>query len=95
MENALNSPAPLGELESDAFVYTTPKKNLEASNFTGGVAEFAKDLDTFASSMNDFYGRNDEDGKHRMFTYKNLTGTSIVSPTMCRSPSVMRTRVIR
>lgn len=24
--------------------------------------------------MNDFYGRNDEDGKHRMFTYKNLTG---------------------
>ncbi|MCW0137090.1 hypothetical protein OIU92_21280 [Escherichia coli] len=36
--------------------------------------------------MNDFYGRNDEDGKHRMFTYKNLTGTSIVSPTMCRSP---------
>lgn len=73
-KNALNSPAPLGELESDAFVYTTPKKNLEASNFTGGVAEFAKDLDTFASSMNDFYGRNDEDGKHRMFTYKNLTG---------------------
>lgn len=24
--------------------------------------------------MNDFYGRNDEDGKHRMFTYKALTG---------------------
>ncbi|EET1435145.1 TPA: lipoprotein metalloprotease SslE [Escherichia coli] len=73
-KNALNSPAPLGELESDAFVYTTPKKNLEASNFTGGVAEFAKDLDTFASSMNDFYGRDGESGKHRMFTYKNLTG---------------------
>ncbi|MBZ8700158.1 hypothetical protein H5U56_07215, partial [Escherichia coli] len=48
-KNDLKSPAPLGELESDAFVYTTPKKNLEASNFTGGVAEFAKDLDTFAS----------------------------------------------
>lgn len=30
-KNAPNSPAPLGELESDAFVYTTPKKNLEAS----------------------------------------------------------------
>ncbi|EMU2308896.1 lipoprotein metalloprotease SslE [Escherichia coli] len=73
-KNDLDSPAPLGELESASFVYTTPKKNLEASNFTGGVAEFAKDLDTFASSMNDFYGRNDEDGKHRMFTYKNLTG---------------------
>ncbi len=67
-KNDLDSPAPLGELESASFVYTTPKKNLEASNFTGGVAEFAKDLDTFASSMNDFYGRNDEDGKHRMFT---------------------------
>lgn len=73
-KNALNSPAPLGELESDAFVYTTPKKNLEASNFTGGVAEFAKDLDTFASSMNDFYGRDETSGKHRMFTYKKLTG---------------------
>ncbi|EOT9354614.1 SslE/AcfD family lipoprotein zinc metalloprotease, partial [Escherichia coli] len=57
-KNDLDSPAPLGELESASFVYTTPKKNLEASNFTGGVAEFAKDLDTFASSMNDFYGRN-------------------------------------
>ncbi|WP_001034456.1 lipoprotein metalloprotease SslE [Escherichia sp. TW09276] len=73
-KNALNSPAPLGELESDAFVYTTPKKNLEASNFTGGVAEFAKDLDTFASSMNDFYGRDGESGNHRMFTYEALTG---------------------
>ena len=73
-KNALNSPAPLGELESDAFVYTTPKKNLEASNFTGGVAEFAKDLDTFASSMNDFYGRNETSGNHRMFTYEALTG---------------------
>ncbi|EFD5002348.1 DUF4092 domain-containing protein [Escherichia coli] len=73
-KNDLKSPAPLGELESDAFVYTTPKKNLEASNFTGGVAEFAKDLDTFASSMNDFYGRDETSGKHRMFTYKALTG---------------------
>ncbi len=72
MENALNSPAPLGELESDSFVYTAPKNNLNASNYKdkGGLKQFAKDLDTFASSMNDFYGRNDEDGKHRMFTYK-------------------------
>ncbi|KAF0950622.1 lipoprotein metalloprotease SslE [Escherichia albertii] len=73
-KNALTSPAPLGELESDAFVYTTPKKNLEASNYKGGLEQFAKDLDTFASSMNDFYGRNDESGNHRMFTYKNLSG---------------------
>lgn len=73
-QHDLNSPAPLGELESASFVYTTPKKNLNASNYTGGLEQFAKDLDTFASSMNDFYGRNDEDGKHRMFTYKNLTG---------------------
>lgn len=70
MENALNSPAPLGELESDAFVYTTPKKNLEASNYKGGQEQFAEELDTFASSMNDFYGRDGENGKHRMFTYK-------------------------
>ena len=73
-KNALNSPAPLGELESDAFVYTTPKKNLEASNYKGGQEQFAEELDTFASSMNDFYGRDGENGKHRMFTYKNLTG---------------------
>ncbi|MEE6890418.1 lipoprotein metalloprotease SslE [Escherichia coli] len=72
--NDLKSPAPLGELESDSFVYTAPKNNLNASNYNGGLKQFAKDLDTFASSMNDFYGRNDEDGKHRMFTYKNLTG---------------------
>ncbi len=32
-KNDLNSPAPLGELESDAFVYTTPKKNLEGQQF--------------------------------------------------------------
>ncbi|EHK3869470.1 SslE/AcfD family lipoprotein zinc metalloprotease [Escherichia coli] len=73
-KNDLNSPAPLGELESASFVYTTPKKNLNASNYTGGLEQFANDLDTFASSMNDFYGRNDEDGKHRMFTFKNLPG---------------------
>lgn len=95
MENDLNSPAPLGELESDAFVYTTPKKNLNASNYTGGLEQFANDLDTFASSMNGFYGRDSEDGKHRMFTYKTCRATNIVSPTMCRSPSVMRIRVIR
>ncbi len=35
-KNDLNSPAPLGELESDAFVYTTPKKNLNASNSRQG-----------------------------------------------------------
>ncbi|MGS0066707.1 M60 family metallopeptidase, partial [Escherichia coli] len=34
----------------------------------------AEELDTFASSMNDFYGRDGENGKHRMFTYKALTG---------------------
>ncbi|HCP2620880.1 TPA: lipoprotein metalloprotease SslE [Escherichia coli] len=73
-KNDLNSPAPLGELESDAFVYTTPKKNLNASNYTGGLEQFANDLDTFASSMNDFYGRDETSGKHRMFTYKALTG---------------------
>ncbi|MCN5207285.1 SslE/AcfD family lipoprotein zinc metalloprotease, partial [Escherichia coli] len=75
-KNDLDSPAPLGELESASFVYTTPKKNLEASNYKdkGGLKQFANDLDTFASSMNDFYGRDGESGKHRMFTYKNLTG---------------------
>lgn len=73
-QHELNSPAPLGELESASFVYTTPKKNLNASNFTGGVKQFAKELDTFASSMNDFYGRDGENGKHRMFTFENLPG---------------------
>lgn len=73
-KNELSSPAPLGELESGSFVYTTPKNNLNASNYKGGLEQFAKDLDTFASSMNDFYGRNDESGSHRMFTYEALKG---------------------
>ena len=73
-KHELSSPAPLGELESESFVYTTPKNNLNASNYTGGLEQFAKDLDTFASSMNDFYGRNDESGSHRMFTYEALKG---------------------
>ncbi|MEC9494374.1 MULTISPECIES: lipoprotein metalloprotease SslE [Escherichia] len=72
--NDLKSPAPLGELESDSFVYTTPKKNLEASNYKGGLKQFAEELDTFASSMNDFYGRDGESGNHRMFTYEALPG---------------------
>lgn len=71
-QHDLNSPAPLGELESASFVYTTPKKNLNASNYTGGLEQFANDLDTFASSMNDFYGRNETSGNHRMFTYEAL-----------------------
>ncbi|MEI1604737.1 hypothetical protein QJN73_25115, partial [Escherichia coli] len=33
---------------SASFVYTTPKKNLEASNYKGGLKQFAEDLDTFA-----------------------------------------------
>lgn len=69
-----NSPAPLGEIESKSFIYTTPKKNLDAINYNGDVSKFTKELDMFADSMNNFYARNEESGNHRMITYNALIG---------------------
>ena len=70
MEKRSELPAPLGELESDVVRLYHTEEEPECQQLHWRTGQFANDLDTFASSMNDFYGRDDEDGKHRMFTYK-------------------------
>ncbi len=42
MEKRSELPCAAGRAGIRRFVYTTPKKNLEASNFTGGVADSLK-----------------------------------------------------
>ncbi|MBY6186591.1 SslE/AcfD family lipoprotein zinc metalloprotease [Marinobacter hydrocarbonoclasticus] len=68
--NPQNAPAPIGEVVSDAFVYTAPKANLQAANYDGEPAAFAAELDTFAADLNDFYARDEGlEGQHnRMAT---------------------------
>ncbi|TQO88875.1 SslE/AcfD family lipoprotein zinc metalloprotease [Vibrio cholerae] len=64
-ENGLDSPAPIGEVVSNSFVFTAPKANLNASGYTGGIAQFAQDLDRFALDLNDFYARDEGvEGQH-------------------------------
>lgn len=57
--NPVDSPAPLGEVVSQSFTYTAPKANLKAANYQGSPEQFAKELDTFAEDMNDFYSRDE------------------------------------
>lgn len=73
-ENPLNSPAPIGEVVSQSFVYTAPKANLNADNYDGMVAKFAAQLDTFALDLNDFYARDeDKNGSaNRMATHSSI-----------------------
>ena len=57
--NPINSPAPLGEVESKTFIYTAAKKNLNASNFVGGIKEFAEKMDIFSSDLDELYARDE------------------------------------
>ncbi len=57
--NPKDSPAPLGEIESKTFIYTSAKKNLQATNYNGDVKKFAEELDTFSADLNDFYARDE------------------------------------
>lgn len=71
--NDASSSAPIGDVVSNAFIYTAPKANLMASNIDGGIQTFAEDLDTFASDLNEFYAR--DEGKsgtnNKSFTHKD------------------------
>lgn len=71
--NDASSPAPIGDVVSGAFIYSAPKANLMASNIEGGIQQFAEDLDTFASDLNEFYARDEgKDGsKNKSFTHKD------------------------
>ncbi|MCL1039860.1 SslE/AcfD family lipoprotein zinc metalloprotease [Shewanella submarina] len=57
--NPVDSPAPIGEVVSNSFIYTAPKANLNADNYDGVIARFAAELDTFADDLNDFYARDE------------------------------------
>lgn len=58
--NPINSPAPIGEVVSNSFVYTAPKLNLNAERYEGQLDVFANELDIFSEDLNDFYARNED-----------------------------------
>ncbi|KJF92848.1 Accessory colonization factor AcfD [Photobacterium angustum] len=61
--NAQSSPAPIGEIESNTFIYTAAAENLTASNYGGDRTKFAAELDMFSADVNDFYARDEAVGE--------------------------------
>ena len=71
--NPQDSVAPIGEIESNSFIYTAASKNLQASNYDGSPQQFAQELDIFAEDLNDFYARDEVGtGHHRKVTDTTL-----------------------
>ncbi|WP_239996709.1 SslE/AcfD family lipoprotein zinc metalloprotease [Photobacterium phosphoreum] len=74
--NPQDSVAPIGEIESNSFIYTAASKNLQASNYSGSPQQFAQELDVFAEDLNDFYARDEVKGEgtghHRKVTDTTL-----------------------
>ena len=74
--NPQDSVAPIGEIESNSFIYTAASKNLQASNYGGSPQQFAQELDIFAEDLNDFYARDEINGEgtghHRKVTDTTL-----------------------
>lgn len=74
--NWVNTPesaqAPIAEIDTGSFIYTTPIKNVEQTE----LAKFATDMNRFADAASDFYGRDEitSEGQHRRFTYDALEG---------------------
>ncbi|CDT70550.1 Inner membrane lipoprotein [Vibrio coralliirubri] len=62
--------APIAEIDTGSFIYTTPIRNLESADLN----QFATDMNRFAEAASDFYGRDEKqnDGLHRRFTYPEL-----------------------
>ncbi len=67
-----SSQAPIGEIDTGSFIYTTPVNNLLNTD----LSQFVKDMNRFADAASDFYGRDQktESGNHRRFTYPSLKG---------------------
>ncbi|MDO6498243.1 SslE/AcfD family lipoprotein zinc metalloprotease [Photobacterium sanguinicancri] len=67
--------APIAELDTGSFIYTTPINNVRNSN-SADLNKFANDMNRFADAASDFYGRDEvvADGQHRRFTYSTLDG---------------------
>lgn len=74
--NPQHSVAPIGEIESNSFIYTAAAKNLQASNYGGSPQQFAQELDMFAEDLNNFYARDEINaegtGRHRKVTDTTL-----------------------
>ncbi len=70
--NPLNDSVPLAEIDTGHFVYTTPVNNATGAD----IATFAEQMNLFAESASDFYGRDEvsADGIHRRFTSAELPG---------------------
>ncbi|SJZ68132.1 SslE/AcfD family lipoprotein zinc metalloprotease [Photobacterium toruni] len=74
--NPQESVAPIGEIESDSFIYTAATKNLQASNYGGSPQKFTQELDIFAEDLNDFYAR-DEINSEGTGRHKKVTDTTL------------------
>ncbi|WP_318478421.1 SslE/AcfD family lipoprotein zinc metalloprotease [Photobacterium leiognathi] len=61
--NDQSSPAPIGEIESNTFIYTAAAENLTASNYGGDRTKFTAELDMFSADVNDFYARDEAVGE--------------------------------
>ncbi|QDF65360.1 DUF4092 domain-containing protein [Shewanella sp. SNU WT4] len=57
--NPQSSPAPIGDVVSQSFIFTAAKANLKAENYDGKLATFAGELDQFSDDLNRFYGRDE------------------------------------
>ncbi|WP_394143499.1 SslE/AcfD family lipoprotein zinc metalloprotease [Vibrio atypicus] len=70
MNTPESAAAPIAEVDTGSFIYTTPIKNVENID----LVKFAKDMNRFADAASDFYGRDETiaDGLHRRFTYPEL-----------------------
>ncbi|MEG3695700.1 SslE/AcfD family lipoprotein zinc metalloprotease [Vibrio coralliirubri] len=66
------SVAPIAEVDTGTFIYTTPVNNVRNTN----IIQFTQDMNRFANAASDFYGRDEkiENGLHRRFTYEELKG---------------------
>ncbi|MBV7315407.1 SslE/AcfD family lipoprotein zinc metalloprotease [Shewanella sp. NIFS-20-20] len=63
--NPQSSPAPIGDVVSQSFIYTAAKANLIADNYQGDLGQFSVELDQFSADLNRFYGRDEDlDGQH-------------------------------
>ncbi|KGK69273.1 hypothetical protein NA76_16795 [Vibrio vulnificus] len=62
--------APIAEIDTGSFIYTTPINNVTSID----IAQFAEEMNRFAEAASAFYGRDEttEEGTHRRFTYPEL-----------------------
>ncbi|MGR5187768.1 SslE/AcfD family lipoprotein zinc metalloprotease [Photobacterium damselae] len=70
------SDAPLTEIIGNRFIYTTPTQGLKGHS-DEEILTMAKQLDLFAIGANEFYGRDETQGIHQMYTDSSKPYTNI------------------